>query len=151
MKNKYKLRRSLLLFLLGVSNTLWAVTLPCQSYSVYNDLYEINHDNVKMDQGTLFKGINHVLKASNDEWGTTCVEAYGPKNMRCRDCCRQQLEAFPLDKQQEYNELYTACLTTCNTGLPLGGAPLDIPLWFILPLCGLYGVVQCIRCKKTEK
>lgn len=145
------MRCSLLLFLLGVGNTLWAVTLPSQSYSVYNQLYEMNHDNVKMDQGTIFMGVNHVLQASNDEWGTTCVYEYGPKNMRCRDCCREQLEAYPLDQQQEYKELYTACLTMCNTGLPLGGAPLDIPLWFILPLCGLYGVVQRIRCKKTEK
>lgn len=151
MKNKYKLRRSLLLFLLGVSNTLWAVTLPCQSYSVYNDLYEINHDNVKMDQGTLFKGINHVLKASNDEWGTECKSAYGEKTMGCRSCCGNLLEAKPRDERADFNDLYQNCLSICNTGLPLGGAPLDIPLWFILPLCGLYGVVQCIRCKKTEK
>jgi hypothetical protein len=151
MKNKYKMRHSFLLFLLGVSNTLWAVSLPSQSYSVYNQLYEMNHDNVKMDQGTLIMGVNHVLKAGNDEWGTACVEDYGPKNMNCRACCGQKLEEIPLDQRSEYDELHAACLTMCNTGLPLGGAPLDISVWFILPLCGLYGVVQRIRCKKTEK
>lgn len=103
-----------------------------------------------MDQGTLFKGINHVLQASNDEWGTDCLGQYN-KGESCKDCCRQKLAAFPLDQQMEHAELFTACITMCNTGLPLGGAPLDIPLWFILPLCGLYGVVQRIRCKKTEK
>jgi hypothetical protein len=151
MKNKYKMRRSLLFFLLALSNTLWAVSFPPQSYAVYNDLYEINHDNVKMDQGTLIKGINHVLQASNDEWGTECVGEYGPKNMNCRACCGQKLEAIELDKRKDYDELHAACLTMCNTGLPLGGAPLDVPMWFVLPLCGLYGVVQRIRCKKTEK
>ena len=144
------MRRSLLLFLLGVSNAVGAVTLPSQSYTVYSPLYEMNHDNVKMDQGTLFKGINHVLQASNDEWGTACVDEYGAKNMNCRACCGQKLEEIPLDQRSEYDELHAACLTMCNTGLPLGGAPLDVPLWFILPLCGLYGVVQRIRCKKTE-
>ena len=150
MKNKYKMRRSLLLFLLVVSNTLWAVTLPTQSYSVYNQLYEMNHDNVQMDHGTLVKGVNHVLQASNDEWGTNCLGQYG-KGESCKACCRQKLQEYPLDQQLEYTELFTACITMCNTGLPLGGAPLDIPVWFILPLCGLYGVVQRTRCKKTEK
>lgn len=151
MKIKYLVRGSFLLFLLGVSNTLWAVTLPTQSYAVYSPLYEMNHDNVRMDQGTIFKGINHVLKAGNDEWGNSCVDGYGEKTMECRNCCRNRLEAKQPDERADYNDLYQNCLSICNTGLPLGGAPLDIPLWFILPLCGLYGVVQRIRCKKTEK
>lgn len=145
------MRRSFLFFLLGLSNTLWAVSFPPQSYAVYNDLYEINHDNVKMDQGTLIKGINHVLKAGNNEWGDLCVEQSVGDKWGCRRCCGQKLEAIELDKRKDYDELHAACLTMCNTGLPLGGAPLDIPMWFILPLCGLYGVVQRTRCKKTEK
>lgn len=144
------MRRSLLFFLLALSNTLWAVSFPPHSYAVYNDLYEVNHDNVMMDQGTLIKGINHVLQASNDEWGTECVK-YGEKTMGCRNCCRDFLKAQPLDQQADFNDLYQNCLSMCNTGLPLGGAPLDVPVWFILPLCGLYGVVQRTRCKKTEK
>lgn len=144
------MRRSFLLFLLGVSNAVGAVTLPSQSYTVYSPLYEMNHDNVKMDQGTIFKGINHVLQASNESWGKTCVDQYGEKTMECRNCCRDFLKAQPLDRQADFNDLYQDCLSMCNTGLPLGGAPLDIPLWFILPLCGLYGVVQCVRYNKLE-
>lgn len=150
MKNKYKIRRSFLLFLLGVSNAVGAVTLPSQSYTVYSPLYEMNHDNVKMDQGTIFKGINHVLKAGNNEWGDLCVEQSVGDKMGCRRCCGHLLEEQRPDERADYDDLYQNCLSMCNTGLPLGGAPLDIPLWFILPLCGLYGVIQCVRYNKLE-
>jgi hypothetical protein len=151
MKKIYQKRLSLLWIILGFSNAVWAVTLPQQSYSVYNSLYEINNDNVSAAHGTVFKGINHVLKAGNDEWGNLCVEESGGDKMGCRSCCGDFLEALPKDKQADHNDLYQNCLSMCNTGLPLGGAPLDLPVWFVLPLCGLYGVLQRIRSKKLEK
>jgi hypothetical protein len=151
MKKIYQKRLSLLWIILGFSNAVWAVTLPQQSYSVYNSLYEINNDNVSAAHGTVFKGINHVLKASNDEWGNFCEEQSGGDKMGCRSCCGDFLEALPKDKQADHNDMYQNCLSICNTGLPLGGAPLDLPVWFVLPLCGLYGVLQRVRSKKLEK
>ena len=151
MKKIYQKRLSLLWIILGFSNAVWAVPLPQQSYSVYNSLYEINNDNVSAAHGTVFKGINHILKSGNNEWGESCVEEYGEGSMECRTCCGDLLSGIPSDQQVYYQEKHAACLNICNTGLPLGGAPLDLPVWFVLPLCGLYGVVQRIRSKKLEK
>lgn len=151
MKKIYQKRLSLLWIILGFSNAVWAVTLPQQSYSVYNSLYEINNDNVSAAHGTVFKGINHILKSGNNEWGDSCVDQYGEKSMECRTCCGDLLSEIPNDQQAEFQEMHANCLSICNTGLPLGGAPLDLPVWFVLPLCGLYGVLQRIRSKKLEK
>ncbi|MBR2619076.1 MAG: hypothetical protein IKC81_07235 [Paludibacteraceae bacterium] len=149
-KNTYNVRSFFLFFLWALCNCCWAVTLPSQAYSVYNPLYEANNDHVSMPKGVVFKGINHVLLAGNNDWGTDCVDEYGEKTIECRTCCGDKLQEIPLDQQADYSELHTTCLNICATGLPLGGAPLDMPFWFILPLCGLYGVIQYIRNKETE-
>lgn len=150
MKNIHQMRLTFLLLLLNLCVAVGAVSLPNQSYMVYNPLYEANQDNVSMSYGTVIKGINHVLKSDNESWGTSCVDEYGAKSMECRACCGEKLEEIPLDQQAAYAEMHSECLTLCNTGLPLGGAPLDIPLWFIMPLCGVYAALQRIRNKKKE-
>lgn len=150
MKKMEQIKLSLLLLLFSVSITVSAVSLPSQSYSVYNNLYQRNQDNVSIGRGTTFKNINMVLQSGNNEWGDTCVDEYGPKSIECRTCCGDLLEEIPQDQQGEYRAMHTACLNVCNTGLPLGGAPLDVSLWFILPLCGAYGVLQRIRNRKKE-
>lgn len=151
MKKIYQKRISLLLIILGFSNVVWSVTLPSQSYSVFNSLYEFDNGRVSAPHGTVFLGINNVIITNNNTWGDECVREYGEKSIECRTCCGDKLSDIPLDKQADYSELHATCMSLCNTGLPLGGAPLDLPVWFVLPLCALYGVVQRIRSKKLEK
>lgn len=145
MKKSNSMRVSFSLLFLSLNITVGAATLPRQSYSVYSSLYEFNQDNVSMSYGTIIKGVNHVLAANNNSWGSMCVQEYGEKTMDCRTCCGDLLAEKPLDQQQEYANMHSDCLSICNTGLPLGGAPLDMPLWFIVPLCGLYVAVQSLN------
>lgn len=150
MKKMQQNKLSLLLLLFSVSITVGAVSLPTQYYSVYNNTYQTNQDRVTMAYGTQFRNLNMSIQSENDDWGNTCVDEYGPKSIECRTCCGDLLEEIPQDQQGEYRAMHTACLNVCNTGLPLGGAPLDVSLWFILPLCGLYGVLQRIRNRNKE-
>ncbi|MED9995273.1 MAG: hypothetical protein UFP03_00575 [Paludibacteraceae bacterium] len=149
MKNKW----FILLLFFSLSMAVGAVSLPNQSYSVYNELYETNKDFVSMSYGTVFRGINTRIVAQNTSWGTECSEGGDVKGMDCRKCCREHLEELGDETaDEEYNKLADECLAACEPdgNVPLGGAPLDLPVWFILPLCGLYGAVQRIRNRKKE-
>lgn len=139
------------LLLFSFSLSVGAVSLPTQSYSVYNELFEKDKDRVSMSYGTMFKGINLRIQTQNSSWGDECSEGGDVKGMDCRRCCRDHLEGLGDETaQEEYNKLEDACMAACEPdgNVPLGGAPLDIPAWFILPLCALYGVVNRFRNKK---
>ncbi len=142
MKNSNSMRVSFSLLFLSLNITVGAVTLPSQSYSVSSSLYEFNQDNVSMSYGTIIKGVNHVLVANNNSWGSMCVQEYGEKNMDCRACCSDLLAEKPLDQQQEYMNMHSDCLSICNTGLPLGGAPLDMPVWGLMASIMLYAMLK---------
>lgn len=132
----------------SLSMAVGAVSLPSESYLLYNKLYEPNQDNVSMSYGTVFKGINTRIMAKNTTWADACYEEHG-EGRDCKECCGAYQEEYVDDADQAYYDgLYSECLKACGYEPPLGGAPLDIPAWFILPLCGLYGIVQRIRNKK---
>jgi hypothetical protein len=152
LQNMKNYKWLLLSLFVSLSMAVGAVSLPSQSYLLYNELYEPNQDNVSMSYGTVFKGINTRIMAKNASWGEDCYQEHG-EGMDCHNCCGEYQDEYIDEDQEEYYEgLYKECLKKCGEDYedPLGGAPLDLPVWFILPLCGLYGAVQRIRNRKKE-
>jgi hypothetical protein len=142
----------ILWLLFSLSVTAGAVSLPSQSYAIYNELYATNNDQVGMSYGTVFRGINHRLRTDNSNWGTVCLANTGQvKGPECMQCCADTYERENTWESDEVVAQYDALKEECDIACgsqeydPL---PLDLPLWFILPLCGLYGIVQRRRNKK---
>jgi hypothetical protein len=140
----------ILWLLFSLSVTAGAVALPSQSYAIYNELYATNNDQVGMSYGTVFRGINHRLRTENSNWGDVCSGKWG-EGLECMTCCGElndevYFDATP-EEQVQYDKLHQECLSACGSN-EYDPLPLDLPLWFILPLCGLYGIVQRKRNKK---
>lgn len=144
----------ILWLLFSLSVTAGAVSLPSQSYAIYNELYATNNDQVGMSYGTVFRGINHRLRTENLDWGTGCLASTGGvKGPECMQCCSDAFDsAVNFDTMgdaeiAQFDKLQEECNIACGSQ-EYDPLPLDLPLWFILPLCGLYGIVQRKRNKK---
>lgn len=70
------LRLYIVFLLVSFTSVAFAVTLPTYSFFGANELYATNEDKVEISVGTKIGGINMLLEANNESWGTSCTSVY---------------------------------------------------------------------------